>query len=555
MTDTVHSAVYRWLKARGIRHVFGNPGSTELGFLSDFPPSMHYVLALQESIALAMADGYAQADRRPAFLNLHTAPGLGNAMGALFTAFKNKTPLIVTAGQQDTRMLRYDPLLSGPLVEMARPLVKWAHQPAVAAEVPAALERAYHIAMTPPTGPVFLSIPMDFWEQPAEYLEPRQVARAGTPSPDQLSSLAAALSAAAKPVMVAGSGIDRSGAWDEAVALAERLSMPVWAEPLAPRAAFPGDHPLFAGHLKPAQGLLAQALLGHDLVLVVGAPAFLYYPNVPGPVAPPGASLWLITDDPADAARAPVGSALVAGVREALAELASRVAARPGPLASRAVEVAKRRSAAARVKDKMGPAFVLHTLSSHVTPETVVVDESISNSLTLRDYLPPRAPGSYFTAYSGGLGWAMPAATGMALADPSRPVVAVVGDGSSMYSIQALWTAAREKAGVVFVILNNGHYGILKGYAQSFYPGQEKKVPGLDLPGLDITATALAMGVPAVRVTSPDQVGPAVAEAFAAAFGGDGGSGGGAGGGGMADGTRGPRLVEVMIDPTPVPLM
>jgi len=252
----------------------------------------------------------------------------------------------------------------------------------------------------------------------------------------------------------------------------------------------------------------------------------------------------------------------VGGVREALAALAPQVTPRPKPLPSRAVEVAKRRSAAARVKDKMGPAFVLHALSSHITPETVVVDESISNSLTLRDYLPPRSPGGYFTAYSGGLGWAMPAATGVALANPARPVVAVVGDGSSMYSIQALWTAAREKAGVVFVILNNGQYGILKGYAQSFYPGQEKKVPGLDLPGLDITATALALGVPAVRVTSPDQVGPAFADAFAQAFAGNGGSGGGAAagsdvseGGATGAGTPGPRLVEVMIDPTPAPLV
>lgn len=550
MADTVHSAVYRWLQARGIRHVFGNPGSTELGFLSDFPADIHYVLALQESVALAMADGYAQSSGHPAFLNLHTAPGLGNAMGALFTALKNKTPLIVTAGQQDTRMLRYDPLLSGPLVGIARPLVKWAHQPAVAAEVPAALERAYHIAMTPPTGPVFLSIPMDFWEQPAEYVEPRDVVQAGTPSPSQLSALVAALNGASNPVMVAGSGIDRSGAWAEAVALAERLSLPVWAEPLAPRATFPGDHPLFAGHLKPAQGLLAQALLGHDLILVVGAPAFLYYPNVPGPVVPPGAALWMVTDDPDEAARAPVGSALVAGVREALAALAAAVTPRPRPLPSRAVEAAKRRSAAARVREKMGAAFVLHTLSSYVTPETVVVDESISNSLTLRDFLPPRTPGSYFTAYSGGLGWAMPAATGLALANPARPVVAVVGDGSSLYSIQALWTAAREKAGVVFVILNNGQYGILKGYAQSFYPGQERKVPGLDLPGLDISAAAAALGVPAVRVTSPDQVGPAFADAFEQAF--------GVAGSSRAGGTaasHGPRLVEVMIDPTPVPLV
>ncbi|MHB9146276.1 MAG: benzoylformate decarboxylase [Symbiobacteriia bacterium] len=546
MAETVHSAVYKWMEARGLTYVFGNPGSTELGFLSDFPASCRYILSLQESVAVAMADGYAQGTGRPAFLNLHTAPGLGNGIAALFTAAKNKTPLIVTAGQQDTRMLRYDPLLSGPLTDIARSVCKWSHQPATAAAVPAALERAYHIAMTPPMGPVFIAIPMDFWEQHAVYVAPREVHRAGTPAPGQLAGLAQAINQAANPVLVAGAGIDRSGAWNEAIDLAEKLGTPVWAEPLAPRATFPNDHPLFKGHLKPAQGMIAQSLLGHDLVVVLGAPAFLYYPNVPGPFTPPGARLWVVTDDPEDAARVPEGDALVAGLKEAIAALTAAVAGRGKPLPSRAVEVAKRRSAAARAKEKMQAAFVFHTLSAHVTPDTVVVDESISNSITLREFLPARTPGSYFTAYSGGLGWSMPAAVGLSLANPQRHVVVVVGDGSSMYAIQALWTAAQVKANVTFVVINNGHYGILKGYAQSFYPGQEKKVPGLDLPGIDIPAAAQALGVPAVRVDAPDDLAGVLNETFAAQE---------AAKAAAPDGMGGPRLVEVMIDPTAMPLV
>ncbi len=530
MSGTVSAAVHQLLLEHDVRHVFGNPGSTELPFLIGLGTDIKYVLGLQESVVTAMADGYAQASGRPALVNLHTAPGLGNAAGALFTAQKNKTPLVVTAGQQDTRHLAWEPLLSGPLVEMAAPYVKWATQPTSPSDVPDAFARAFQIAGTPPTGPVFISIPINFWDAEAEAPPVRRVTAPGAAPPGALDRLARALAAAQNPAMVAGAGIDRAGAWDNAVALAEHLGLPVYEEPLAPRRGFPSGHPLFRGVLKPAVPMVSQDLAGYDLILVVGAPVFTYYPYYPGPQVPPGADIYLLTDDPADAARAPVKEAFVGDLGGALSYLVTHVAARPPTtFPSRASEVARRRSEAARGRDRMTPAYIFNTLAAKLPEDSIIVDESITASPTLRDYLPVHRPASYFTAASGALGWAMPAAVGIKLAQPERPVVAIVGDGSAMYSIQALWTAAQWQTPVLFIVLNNGQYAILKSYTQAFYPGTLSQVQGLNLPGLDLCGLAGAMGVAAERVSSPDALGPAFER-------------------GLAGG--GPYLVEVMSDRT-----
>jgi benzoylformate decarboxylase len=280
----IREATFEWMRARGIHHIFGNPGSTELPFLVNLPDSVRYVLALQESIAVAMADGYAQASGQPALINLHVAPGLGNAMGVLFTALKNRAPLIVTCGQQDTRHIFHEPLLSGDLVGMARPVTKWAYEVKHAADVPDALEQAYHLAMTPPRGPVFVSIPMNFWDAPAE---PPRLKTLHTPdAPQGLEAVAEALASAQKPALVYGAGVGGAGAVAEAVALAERLGCAVYHAPLNSRMGFPTSHPLYEGMLLPATPRLMQALSQHDFVLVVGAPVFLLYPYFPAGCCP-----------------------------------------------------------------------------------------------------------------------------------------------------------------------------------------------------------------------------------------------------------------------------
>src|SRR4051812_7872317 len=341
---TVLESVHELLRTRGMTTIFGNPGSTELPFLADFPSDFTYVLGLQEIVAVGMADGYAQATGRPALVNLHTAPGVGNAMGAIFNAQANHTPLVVTAGQQVRSLMTLQANLTNrDAARMPHPLVKWSYEPPRAEDVPHAIARATHLAALPPKGPVFVSIPMDDWaaevdEGAAEHQLGRTVS--GTAAAP-VTDLAAALSSAGNPVMVAGPDIDASGAWDAAVALAEKAALPVWATP-APgggRIGFPEGHAHFRGVLPPAIGPVGETLAGHDLILVVGSSVFPYYPNIPGPLLPEGARLVVITSDPDDAARAPMGDALVADVKLTLEALVAAIgatdrtppAARPAP--------------------------------------------------------------------------------------------------------------------------------------------------------------------------------------------------------------------------------
>lgn len=522
----IREATFEWMAHRQIRYLFGNPGSTELPFLVNLPDGVRYVLALQESIALAMADGFAQASGTPAFVNLHVAPGLGNAMGVLFTAYKNGAPVIVTCGQQDTRHLFHEPLLSADLVSMARPVVKWAYEVVHPADVPDALEQAYHIAMIPPRGPVFVSIPMNFWDAPSEPPRFRSVATGG--EPHGLELVVDTLRSAQKPALVFGAEVGNARAVSEAIAFAEKVGASVYHAPLNSRMPFPTNHPLYEGMLLPAIPRILQALSQHDFVLVVGAPVFLLYPYFAGPMLPPGVRAMLLTDDPVSASRAPVERAFVGDIRKSLAWLAEHVPTRDYSMPSRAVEEARRRSEATRARSKMGTFFVLHTLARHLPPKAVIVDEAVSASLCLREYVRLAQENDYYTSASGGLGWAMPAAVGIKMAQPDRPVICVIGDGSAMYSIQALWSAREENAPVLFLVLNNRAYNILKSFTSAFYPGAGMR-EGLDVPHLDLVALARGMGIEAERVTTPEQVEEAIPRALASLR---------------------PVLLDVWVDPT-----
>jgi benzoylformate decarboxylase len=323
---SVRAAAFDLFRERGMTTMFGNPGSTELPMLADFPDDFRYILGLQEAVAVGMADGYAQASGGPAHVNLHTAPGLGNAMGAIFNAQANKAPLVITAGNQTRSLITLQANLTNrDATRMPHPLVKFSYEPPRAEDVPHAIARATHLATLPPKGPVFVSIPMDDWaaevdESAAEHQLGRTVS--GTAAAP-VADLADALAGASNPVLIAGPDIDASGAWDAAVALAEKAALPVWATP-APgggRIGFPEGHPHFRGVLPPAIGPVGETLAGHDLILVAGSSVFPYYPNIPGPLLPEGARLVVITNDPDEAARAPMGDALVADVRLTLEAL------------------------------------------------------------------------------------------------------------------------------------------------------------------------------------------------------------------------------------------
>ncbi|WFE33887.1 benzoylformate decarboxylase [Micromonospora sp. WMMD975] len=510
---TVREATHDLLRALGLTTVFGNPGSTEEPFLADFPTDFRYVHALQEASAVAMADGYAQGTGRPAHVNLHTAPGVGNGMGNLVTAWHNRTPLIVSAGQQTREMLLIEPRLASPrAVELPQPYVKWAHEPTRAQDIPAAFMRAYATAVQPPAGPVFLSLPMDDWDRVAG--PPPQVRTVATrfgPDPDRLRGFATALAASRAPALVLGAAVDRAGAWPAAVTLAERLAAPVWAAPAPERAVFPERHPLFRGVLPYAIGPLSEALRGHDTVLVVGAPVFRYYPHVPGDFLPEGTRLLHVTDDPDEAGRAPVGESLLGDAGLTMAALRELL-----PPSDRPTPPPREPPPEPELTDPPSADTLFGALAAAWPADGVLVQESPSNLSALRRRLRIDRPRSYFTMASGGLGFGLPAAVGLALAERDtgrgRPVVAVIGDGSFHYSVQALWTAARLRLPLPVVVPVNQQYAILKAFAELKHtPG----VPALDLPGLDVTAVARGYGC-AAEVVSPDRLGTALADALAA---------------------------------------
>jgi benzoylformate decarboxylase len=525
--STVREATFELLRAHGMTTIFGNPGSTELPMLADFPDDFTYVLGLQELAVMGMADGFAQATGRPTHVNLHTAPGVGNAVGGIFNAQANKSPLVITAGQQVRPHITIEANLTNrDAVVGPQPYVKWSHEPPRAQEVPGALARAIHLASLAPRGPVFVSIPMDDWGAEAD--EDRTVNAIGRAvrgrtgaDPEALADLADRLQSAGNPVLIAGPDIDASGGWDAAIALAERQRLPVWASPATggSRIGFPENHPQFLGVLPPAIGPLSQTLADHDLLLVVGSSVFPYYPYIPGPLLPDGASLVAITSDPGEAARAPMGEAIVGDVAGALAALVGLVGE-----SDRRLPEPRPPSPEPRAGDPMSGSEAMAALADAWPADGIAVLESPSSTLALRNRLRLSRPGSYYFGASGGLGFGISAAVGVQLAQRGRPVVCVLGEGSAQYGITALWTAVAYKAPVTFLVLRNDEYGILKWFATL---EQVTGAPGLELPALDTAAVARGYGVPSVDANSREELTAALSGAIAA--------------------DDGPRLVQALV--------
>jgi benzoylformate decarboxylase len=492
---TVREATFELLRERGMTTLFGNPGSTELPMLTEFPADFRYVLGLQEATVVGLADGYAQASGRPTLVNLHTAPGVGNAMGAIFNAQANKSPLVITAGQQYRSLMTLQANLTNrDAARVPAPLVKWSYEPPRAEDVPHALARAIHMATLPPRGPSFLSIPMDDWgaevdEDAVRHQSRRTVAGAARPGPEAIAQLAEQLRRAERPALIAGPEIDASGGWEAAIGLAEVQRLAVYATPATGggRLGFPEDHPLFQGILPPAVLPLGEMLAAHDFVLAVGTSVFPYYPNVPGPLLAAGTTLVAITSDPDEAARAPMGDAILADPGLTLAALADAVGEsdRPAPPVRPAPE-------AAPITDPISPSTAVRALAEVFPQDGVVVLESPSATLALRNQLRLSKPGSYLFSSGGGLGFGMPAAIGAQMAQPSRPVVCVIGEGSAQYAIQSLWTAAAYDVPVTFLVLRNDEYAILKWFGML---EDIVDAPGLDLPALDCAAVAAGYGV------------------------------------------------------------
>ena len=517
--STVREVTYQVLHELGMTTIFGNPGSTELPFLRDMPADFKYVLGLHERSAAGMAIGYALGTSYAAFANLHSIASSGNGLSSLVDAWHGHVPLVVTTGQQDRRQRLAEAFLSSQAIDTVRPYVKWAHEPIRAEDVPAAIARGFYLAMQPPMGPVFLSIPMDDWTHPCAPVQVRKISAPASPEKAALAEVAAAMDGARNPVIIAGSQIEEDGAWQETIALAEHLDADVYQPPIPPRWTFPRRHPLFRGGLLPGQQPLADQLADYDVVVVLGAPIFLYYAYVPGDTVKPGTKLFQLTNSPLDAASALGGTSIVGNLADGARYLRTHTKARTA-------KTRKPYSAPAQppVESPMTPAYLFHVLNRLMPRDALVCEECPSSKGDLDHHFFLDEPRSFYSVPNGVLGFALPAAVGLQLANPKRRVVCPVGDGSIQYSIQALWSAVQYRTPVVFIVLRNGDYSALKSFCDFTNVG--RNVHGMDITGIDIAKIAEGYGLASSKVEEPEQLEPALKAAFA---------------------TQGPFLVDVRV--------
>jgi benzoylformate decarboxylase len=526
------------LHQEGVEYIFGNPGTTELPLIDALVdrPDFKYILALQESVAVGMADGYAQASGKVGVLNLHVSPGLGNALGVLYDSWRMKTPLLVTAGQQDQRYQLSEPVLWSELIPLMRTYAKWTWEPRSIKDLVTATRRALKVAMTPPTGMVFLSLPMDvlygegeteLWTTPSTPTRLRADRAA-------LEQAATVLLRAKNPIIVVGDDVGASDALVEAAAVAELLGARVFSDTFPGRTDFLSDHPLYQGILVRSQPAVRAILEQADLMFALGAEVFPF--SLPSEVEPVPASLAIVHmhSDPWEVGKNyPARVGVIGDLKASLPELAQIIRERQAPSqreearrrAERAAQAKQTayeslKSLAAEVSNRLPiPAAVLmQTIADTVPAETIIVDESITSGATLRDFLVRKTADSFYGMRGGGLGWGLPATIGVKLAKPDRPVLGIIGDGSILYVNQALWTASHYRIPVVWLICNNAQYMILKRRLHA-YGGAAAKAEtyiGLDMmdPEVDFLALARAMGVHGVRADTTDAVSKALGEAI-----------------------------------------
>ncbi|MEZ5818684.1 MAG: thiamine pyrophosphate-binding protein [Hyphomicrobiaceae bacterium] len=529
------------LVAHGVERIFGNPGTTESPLLDSLAayPSIRYVTALHESIALCAASYYAQASGKTGVVSLHVAPGLGNAIGMMYGALRSGSPMVITAGQQDTRLRLNNPVLGHDLVSMAAPVTKWSVQVERADEMGPILRRAFKVAHDGAPGPVFVGLPIDVMEQETKVapVEPAILWRAPHPEPKGMAAIAEALLAAERPVIVAGDDVARAAATGELVRLAEIVGASVWLEGLKLHMPFPTAHPSARLGLPLDSAAIAKALGTADMVLLVGGSFFEDVWYADGGPFPAGAKVAQVEASPERLAYgvAP-GLGLVGSIRHALAGIVAeldraasgdyRGAARRRNKALaelKAKENAFQRTRAEKAWDREPASMprVMAEIRDAVPPRTIVVDESITASIDLARTLEFEGPGDYYGAKGGGIGQGVAGVLGVAVAQPRRPVLCISGDGSAMYAIQSLWTASHLGLPIVFVILANREYRILKHnidvYRQRFDITSQEPYAHMDLsgPSLGFVEMASGMGVPATRIGKPGEIGAAIKAAFA----------------------------------------
>jgi benzoylformate decarboxylase len=524
--------VLQILLDEGIDRVFGNPGTTELPLVDQLvgEQRLRYVLGLHEGPLVSMADGYARATGRTSFVNLHVAAGTANGLIGMMNALRSRTPLVVLAGQQDSRHLIQDPMLSGDLVGLASAASKWAVEARRADEVPTLLRRAFREAATPPWGPVFVSVPMDLFDEEIAAAPPAATRLEPSTSVFDLEGAAKLLLSGRQPAVVAGDGVGRRGAVHELVSLVESLGARVYHAPMNDRLDFPMNHPSYAGMLPPENARIRERLDHHDVVLLAGARAFVPHHYSPAAAVGPGTRLIQIDDDAAVIGRNyPVEIGLAGDLRTILGDLAAVVDSAGGrrePLdAGRVLPDVPVDSGL-----PLDPRTAAATVAAHLPSGAVLVEEAITTGLLLREHLTLSEPDSFHHTVGGGLGWGIGAAVGVAMGRPGHPVVAALGDGCAMFGVQGLWTAAREQLPITFVVFDNGEYRTLKQTLGKMRDGRVDNFVGMDLgqPDIDWPGLADAFGVPGVRITGAEHLAELLAGATA---------------------DQGPRLVQVPLQP------
>ena len=527
---TGRAAFLQLLVDEGITHLFGNPGTTELAIMEAVPdfPQLKFVLGLQESVVMAMADGFCRASGRLAAANVHVMPGLGNAMGALYNAKFSGSPVILTAGQQEQGHGLLEPMLYEPLVPVAQPLVKWAVEVTRAADLPRIIHRAAKIALTPPTGPVFLSLPGDVLDEKLELDmgRPVRVDGAVRPTDATLQSVADMLLRAKKPAILAGHELSTRDAFAEAAKLAELLGAAVYAGSIPYSAQFPSEHPAFMGAFTRLQKQVRSTLENHDLLLVLGADLLRMSVYSPVEPLPPGVPVIHVSERAHElgknyrtdiAVHADVKQTLMALLpllRKSEAAQQRLAALKPHNWTAQRDKARLDAMMAAETKP-IDPQYLMLRFTEALPRDAVVVDEGLVSTNTLPKFLVNRGPRDYYGLASGGLGFAIPGAVGISLALPGRPVAAMVGDGSAMYAVQGLWTAAHHQLPITYVIANNRGYRIIKERLVSFR--KTDRFTGMDIrePDIDFVSVAKSFGLAARRVTDPQDIAPALREGFA----------------------------------------
>ncbi|HSC73324.1 MAG TPA: thiamine pyrophosphate-dependent enzyme [Gaiellaceae bacterium] len=500
LSSTVREATFDVFRRHGLTTLFANPGSTEVPFLTDLPRDIEFVLGLHEGPVVAMATGYALGRGAASLALLHTTAGLGNAVGAIATARVNRAPVVVVVGQQDRRHLVFEPFLTGRLERLAGDYPVWVDTPVRAGDVPGAIARAAHEAETH-RGPALVIVPMDDWsasvDDDREDAAPDRIVRSRGVDAAAVDEFAHALAKLESPALVVGAGADDAEAWTALQELAERLVAPVFQESFGARAGFPQDHHLFAGFLPADRPRLRERLAPYDGILVIGAPVFRQSPYTAGRFTDAETRIFLLGENADEVHRSPAALAVLGPLAATCHALARRIEQRDADPPEQF-----RPPPAPEPADPMLAGHVLAALAERLPPEATVVEEAPVDRPELHDRLPARRPLGFLSAAMGGLGFALGGATGLRMAQPHRPVVAVVGDGSSLYGIQALWSAAHYRVGVLFVILSNGGYAIMDRLAER--AGGEAPWP--QFADVDIAGMARAFGCESRRIERHDEL-------------------------------------------------